>query len=47
MIATAADPVRRTANTFFIVDTMVDTEFAVIEVRNSDDLSVDFRAKGN
>ena len=37
----AADPMRRTANTFFIVDTMVDAEFYMIAIRDRDDLFAD------
>ena len=41
IIAMAADPMRRTAKTFFIVDTMVDAEFDIIAIRDRDDLSAD------
>jgi hypothetical protein len=37
----AADPMRRTANTFFIVDTMVNAEYDIIAMRDTDDLSAD------
>lgn len=40
-MATAADPMRRTANIFLIVDTIVSTEFAGVEISNSDALSTD------
>ena len=41
IIAKAADPMRRTTRTFFIVETMVDAEFDTIAIRDRDDLSAD------